>query len=78
MVSRFPRTNAATFKRSWMPPIKKMAIKGKAARLSDSLDRIQGALPEATLVKICDRIDNLSRLRGPERRIHETVPCVDR
>lgn len=38
---------------------KKNTIKGKAARLSDSLDRIKGAPPEATLVKICDRIDNL-------------------
>lgn len=38
---------------------KKNTIKGKTARLSDSLDRIQDAPPEATLVKICDRIDNL-------------------
>jgi (p)ppGpp synthase/HD superfamily hydrolase len=38
---------------------KKNTIRGKAARLSDSLDRILDAPPEATLVKICDRIDNL-------------------
>jgi (p)ppGpp synthase/HD superfamily hydrolase len=38
---------------------KKNTIKDKAARLSDSLDRILDAPPEATLVKICDRIDNL-------------------
>ena len=38
---------------------KKNTIKGKTARLSDSLDRILDAPPEATLVKICDRIDNL-------------------
>jgi (p)ppGpp synthase/HD superfamily hydrolase len=38
---------------------KKNTIKGKAARLSDSLDRILNAPPEATLVKLCDRIDNL-------------------
>jgi (p)ppGpp synthase/HD superfamily hydrolase len=38
---------------------KKNTIPGKAARLSDSLDRILDAPPEATLVKICDRIDNL-------------------
>ncbi|MFA5414817.1 MAG: HD domain-containing protein [Methanoregula sp.] len=38
---------------------KKNTIKEKAARLSDSLDRILDAPPEATLVKICDRIDNL-------------------
>jgi len=38
---------------------KKNTIKGKAARLSNSLDRILDAPPEATLVKICDRIDNL-------------------
>lgn len=38
---------------------KKNTIKGKAARLSNSLDRILTAPPEATLVKLCDRIDNL-------------------
>ena len=38
---------------------KKNTIPGKAARLTDSLDRILNAPPEATLVKLCDRIDNL-------------------
>ncbi len=38
---------------------KKNTIPGKADRLSDSLHRILDAPPEATLVKICDRIDNL-------------------
>jgi len=38
---------------------KKNTITKKSARLSDSLDRILDAPPEATLVKICDRIDNL-------------------
>lgn len=38
---------------------KKNTIAGKSARLTDSLDRILEAPPEATLVKICDRIDNL-------------------
>jgi len=38
---------------------KKNTIRGKSERLSDSLDRILDAPPEATLVKICDRIDNL-------------------
>jgi (p)ppGpp synthase/HD superfamily hydrolase len=38
---------------------KKNTIPGKAARLTDSLGRIVGAPPEATLVKLCDRIDNL-------------------
>jgi (p)ppGpp synthase/HD superfamily hydrolase len=38
---------------------KKNTIPGKAARLSDSLDRILDAPQEATLVKLCDRIDNL-------------------
>jgi (p)ppGpp synthase/HD superfamily hydrolase len=38
---------------------KKNTIAGKAARLSDSLDRVLNAPPEATLVKLCDRIDNL-------------------
>jgi len=38
---------------------KRNTISRKSARLSDSLDRILDAPPEATLVKICDRIDNL-------------------
>ena len=38
---------------------KRNTISGKAARLSNSLDRIIDAPPEATLVKLCDRIDNL-------------------
>jgi (p)ppGpp synthase/HD superfamily hydrolase len=38
---------------------KKNTIRGKGPRLSDSIDRILDAPPEATLVKICDRIDNL-------------------
>jgi (p)ppGpp synthase/HD superfamily hydrolase len=38
---------------------KKNTIREKTARLSESLDRILDAPPEATLVKICDRIDNL-------------------
>jgi len=38
---------------------KKNTITGKADRLTDSLRRILDAPPEATLVKLCDRIDNL-------------------
>ena len=38
---------------------KKNTISKKSARLSDSIERILDAPPEATLVKICDRIDNL-------------------
>jgi (p)ppGpp synthase/HD superfamily hydrolase len=38
---------------------KKNTITGKVDRLSDSLQRILDAPPEATLVKLCDRIDNL-------------------
>lgn len=38
---------------------KKNTISGKANRLSDSLNRILDAPPEATLVKLCERIDNL-------------------
>jgi len=38
---------------------KKNTIPRKADRLSDSLRRILDAPPEATLVKVCDRIDNL-------------------
>jgi (p)ppGpp synthase/HD superfamily hydrolase len=49
---------------------KKNTLKGKAARLSDSIGRILEAPPEATLVKICDRIDNFvdSSLRGGQFR----------
>lgn len=38
---------------------KKNTIANKADRLSDSLRRIAEAPAEATLVKLCDRIDNL-------------------
>jgi len=38
---------------------KKNTIPKKADRLTDSLRRILDAPPEATLVKLCDRIDNL-------------------
>jgi (p)ppGpp synthase/HD superfamily hydrolase len=38
---------------------KKNTIRGKSARLTDSLRRVLDAPPEATLVKLCDRIDNL-------------------
>lgn len=38
---------------------KKNTIRGKADRLSNSLDRILDGPPEATFVKLCDRIDNL-------------------
>ena len=37
---------------------KKNTIRGKTARLTDSIGRILDAPPEATLIKICDRIDN--------------------
>jgi (p)ppGpp synthase/HD superfamily hydrolase len=47
---------------------KKNTLKGKTARLSDSLDRILDAPPEATLVKICDRIDNLTDSAGRNGR----------
>ncbi len=38
---------------------KKDTLPNKTDRLSDSLDRILDGPPEATLVKLCDRIDNL-------------------
>jgi len=47
---------------------KKNTIKGKAARLSDSLDRILDSPPEATLVKLCDRIDNFLDSAGRNGR----------
>jgi (p)ppGpp synthase/HD superfamily hydrolase len=37
---------------------KKNTIRGKAARLSDSIGGILDAPPDATLIKLCDRIDN--------------------
>jgi (p)ppGpp synthase/HD superfamily hydrolase len=47
---------------------KKNTIKGKPARLTDSLDRILDAPPEATLVKLCDRIDNFLDSAGRNGR----------
>ncbi|WML67741.1 MAG: hypothetical protein METHP_01297 [Methanoregula sp. SKADARSKE-2] len=47
---------------------KKNTIRGKGARLSDSIDRILNAPPEATLVKLCDRIDNLLDSAGRNGR----------
>jgi len=62
---------------------KKNTIKGKGARLSDSIGRILDAPPEATLVKICDRIDNFldSSLRGGrfrKRYLASTDEIIDR
>ena len=62
---------------------KKNTIQGKAARLSDSIGRILDAPPEATLVKICDRIDNFldSSLRGGQfrkRYLASTDEIIDR
>lgn len=62
---------------------KKNTIEGKAARLSDSITRILDAPPEATLVKICDRIDNFldSSLRGGQfrqRYLASTDEIIDR
>jgi (p)ppGpp synthase/HD superfamily hydrolase len=62
---------------------KKNTIPGKAARLSDSIGRILDAPPEATLVKICDRIDNFldSSLRGGQfrkRYLASTDEIIDR
>jgi len=38
---------------------KNNAVKGKASKLADTLDRINRAPPQAVLVKLCDRMDNL-------------------
>jgi (p)ppGpp synthase/HD superfamily hydrolase len=62
---------------------KKNTLKGKAARLSDSIGRILDAPPEATLVKICDRIDNFvdSSLGGGQfrkRYLASTDEIIDR
>ena len=47
---------------------KKNTIRGKGARLTDSIHRILDAPPEATLVKLCDRIDNLLDSAGRNGR----------
>lgn len=62
---------------------KKNSIQGKSARLSDSIGRILDAPPEATLVKICDRIDNFldSGMRGGQfrkRYLASTDEILDR
>ena len=62
---------------------KKNTIQGKAARLSDSIGRILDAPPEATLVKICDRIDNFldTSLQGGQfrkRYLASTDEIIDR
>lgn len=62
---------------------KKKTVQGKTARLSDSIGRILDAPPEATLVKICDRIDNFldSSLRGGQfrrRYLASTDEIIDR
>jgi len=62
---------------------KKNTIARKSARLSDSIDRILNAPPEATLVKICDRIDNLldsaDRNGGfPKRYLASTDEIIDK
>jgi (p)ppGpp synthase/HD superfamily hydrolase len=62
---------------------KKNTIRGKEARLSDSIARILDAPPEATLVKLCDRIDNFLD-SGPrcgqvrKRYIASTDEIIDR
>jgi (p)ppGpp synthase/HD superfamily hydrolase len=62
---------------------KKNTIQDKAGRLSDSIGRILDAPPEATLVKICDRIDNFldSSPRGGQfrkRYLASTDEIIDR
>jgi (p)ppGpp synthase/HD superfamily hydrolase len=62
---------------------KKNTIRGKAARLSDSIDRILDAPPEATLIKLCDRIDNFvdssPRCRQVRKRyLTSTDEIIDR
>lgn len=47
---------------------KNPGISKKRERLTDSLYRIRNAPPEATLVKICDRIDNVIDARDRDER----------
>jgi (p)ppGpp synthase/HD superfamily hydrolase len=47
---------------------KNPSISNKRERLTDSLYRIRNAPPEATLVKLCDRIDNVIDARDRDER----------
>ncbi len=42
---------------------KNPVIKGKSQRLADTLERINQAPPQAILVKLCDRMDNVTDAR---------------
>ena len=54
------------------------AIKGKADRLADTLDRINRAPPQAVLVKLCDRMDNLEDGRDQgEKFLSVYLPLSD-
>jgi len=62
---------------------KKNTIKDKGKRLTDSLERICDAPKEATLVKLCDRIDNLldsgdRNGRFTKRYLASTDELIDR
>jgi (p)ppGpp synthase/HD superfamily hydrolase len=54
------------------------ALKGKADRLADTLDRINQAPSQAILVKLCDRMDNLEDGRGQgEKFLSVYLPLTD-
>ena len=54
------------------------AVPGKADRLRDTLDRINRAPPQAVLVKLCDRMDNLEDGRGQgEKFLSVYLPLTD-
>jgi (p)ppGpp synthase/HD superfamily hydrolase len=57
---------------------KKSGIPVKSERLADTLDRINHAPPEAVLVKLCDRMDNLEDGRNQgEKFLSVYLPLSD-
>ena len=54
------------------------AVKGKADRLADTLDRVNRAPPQAVLVKLCDRMENLIDAKDQPAKFHAVyLPLTD-
>jgi (p)ppGpp synthase/HD superfamily hydrolase len=57
---------------------KNTAIKGKSERLADTLNRINQAPPQAILIKLCDRMDNLIDARDQGQKFLSIyLRCTD-
>ncbi len=52
------------------------AIEGKSARLADTLGRINQAPPQAILIKLCSRMDNLVDVRDREQAFITQYLCL--